>query len=125
MVALRADGSAAGWLKLTVESAMTKLYDQRLYRGLSCFAGERDGVLTIGCFLVDSRLRRRGVARELLRAAVREARSIGARAIEAFPRRAEAISDGELWLGPYPLFVAEGFAVVNDFGPYPVLRLNL
>ncbi len=125
MVALDATDTAVGWLKVTPVAAVSKLYEQRLYRGLACFDGDRRGVLTVGCFLIDERLRRSGIARELLRAAVREGRLSGARAIEAFPRRAEGVSDAELWLGPYPLFVSEGFEVVHDFGPYPVLRLML
>jgi GNAT superfamily N-acetyltransferase len=125
IVALGEDDAAIGWMKLTTATALPKLYSQRLYRNLACFGGDRTGVMTIGCFLVDSRFRRQGVARELLRAGIAEARALGARAIEAFPRRAEGVSDAELWLGPSGLFVEQGFEVVHDFAPYPVLKLEL
>ncbi len=125
IVALDAAQGVVGWLKITDQSAVSKLYQQRLYRGLPCFEGDRSGVMTIGCFLVEPRLRRQGVARGLLRAALREARAAGARVLEAFPRRGDAVPEAELWLGPYPLLRAEGFQVVHDFGPYPVLRLTL
>jgi GNAT superfamily N-acetyltransferase len=114
-----------GWLKLTRATLLPKLYEQRLYRNLPCFSGARDGVFTIGCVLVDPALRRRGVARSLLRCAVDTARALGGSAIEAFPRRADSVADAELWLGPYSLFLEAGFEVVHDFAPYPVLRLSL
>lgn len=114
-----------GWLKLSKAVSLPKLYAQRLYRNLPCFSGARDGVLTIGCVLVDPGFRRRGVARALLEGAVDAARALRGSAIEAFPRRAEGVADAELWLGPYSLFVGAGFEVVHDFAPYPVLRLTL
>ena len=104
---------------------MQKLYQQRLYKGLPCFAGPRTGVLTIGCMLVDEGLRRRGVARALVRHALQIAESHGASAIEAFPRRAEHAAAAELWTGPFNLFVELGFKIVSDFAPYPVLRYDV
>lgn len=120
-----ADGHAVGWMKLCPAERMLKLYEQRLYRGLACFGGPRNGVLTVGCMLVDEDWRRRGVARSLLRAGVELAVAAGARAIEAFPRRAEPIQAHELWLGPLGIFLDAGFRVVNDFAPYPVLRYDV
>lgn len=125
VVALAPDGRVVGWMKLVQAERVPKLYEQRPYRGLPCFGGDRSGVFTVGCFLVDENERRKGVAKGLLRAGIDVARGVGARALEAFPRRAEDVSDAELFAGPFRLFVAEGFEVVNDFGPYPVLRLEL
>jgi len=119
------DGVAVGWMKLSPAERVPKLYDQRLYRGLPCFTGDRAGVLTIGCMLVDESWRRRGVARAMVRAGVKLAVDRRARAIEAFPRRSEQIGAPELWLGPLNVFLEEGFAIVNDFGPYPVLRYDV
>src|SRR5688572_26349230 len=50
MVAFDASGALIGWLKLAPVAVMTKLYSQRLYKGLPCFQ-DRDpaGVLTVGC----------------------------------------------------------------------------
>jgi GNAT superfamily N-acetyltransferase len=125
IVALGADGEALGWLKLIPAERVPKLYAQRLYKGLAIFNGDREGVLTVGCMLVDESVRRRGVARALVRRAVELAQSCGARAIEAFPRRHEQASPAELWTGPPAVFLAAGFQVVNDFGPYPVLRYEV
>lgn len=121
------DGAeVVGWLKVAPATAVTKLYDQRLYRGLPCFAGDRAGVFTIGCVLVHPAHRRRGVARDLVAGAVRIAPSWGARALEAFPRRPrEAVTDEELWTGPASVYAAAGFVEVHAFEPYPVLRREL
>lgn len=124
-VAMSSDGAAVGWLKLTESKHLDKLYSQRLYRGLPCFDGPREGIWAIGCILVDEAWRRQGVARRLLEAAIEGGRRRGARSIEAFPRRAEGVSDAQLWTGPVRLFLEAGFTTVHDFGPYPVLRLDL
>jgi len=113
---------AVGWLKLCPAERVPKLYDQRLYRGLPALAGSREGVLTVGCLLVDEDFRRRGVARALVRHAVVLAEARGARAIEAFPRRSDQAGPAELWTGPFSIFEEAGFQIVSDFGPYPVLR---
>jgi GNAT superfamily N-acetyltransferase len=124
VVALAGD-HAVGWMKLCPAERVSKLYEQRLYKGLPCFGGPRDGVLTVGCMLVDEDWRRRGVARSLLRAGVELAVESGARAIEAFPRRHEQAHAPELWLGPLNVFIEAGFRIVNDFAPYPVLRYDV
>jgi GNAT superfamily N-acetyltransferase len=124
VVALAGD-RVVGWLKLAPAESVPKLYAQRLYRGLPCFSGARDGVFAVGCLLVDPEARRAGIAGALLDRAVELARSKGGRAIEAFPRRAEPMSDAEAWTGPLSLFTKRGFEIVHDFAPYPVMRLAL
>jgi len=124
VVALHA-GQAVGWLKLCPAERVAKLYDQRLYRGLPAFSGPRDGVLTVGCLLVDEAVRRRGVARALVQGAVAIAEARGARCIEAFPRRSDQAGPAELWTGPFRIFEEAGFKIVSDFGPYPVLRYDV
>jgi GNAT superfamily N-acetyltransferase len=120
------DGSRAlGWMKIAPAASVPKLYAQRLYARLPCFDGPRDCVMTIGCALVDPAERRTGVASELLSAAIALARRRGAASLEAFPRRAEGLRDDEAWTGPFSLFERAGFRVVNDFSPYPVMRLSL
>jgi GNAT superfamily N-acetyltransferase len=123
VVALHA-GQAVGWLKLCPAESVPKLYDQRLYRGLPALSGGREGVLTVGCLLVDEEFRRQGVARALIQHAVVVAEARGARCIEAFPRRADLVGPAELWTGPFSVFEQAGFKIVSDFGPYPVLRYD-
>ena len=124
VVALR-ESQAVGWMKLCPAETIPKLYDQRLYKGLFCFNGPRDGVLSIGCLLVDEEQRRTGVARALARKGVELAKQSGARSIEAFPRRGDLAGPAELWTGPITVFLDLGFKIVNDFQPYPVLRYEV
>ncbi|HWA74787.1 MAG TPA: GNAT family N-acetyltransferase [Polyangiaceae bacterium] len=113
------------WMKLTSAARVNKLYDQRLYKNLPCFSEDRSRIFTIGCFFVDPGYRRQGLTRRLVAAGVELSRSAGAAAVEAFPRRAELLADEELWTGPFSAFRQEGFEVVHDFAPYPVLRRTL
>jgi GNAT superfamily N-acetyltransferase len=120
-----AEDDVVGWLKLAPASVMQKLYEQRPYRGLPCFQSPRDGVHTIGCFLVAPHRQRQGIARSLLHAAIEWSRVHGVRAIEAFPRRGELLRPADMWLGPAQCYFDAGFVEVNEFAPYPVLRLTL
>ncbi len=123
LVALAGDGRVVGWMR--IGPRMPKLRGLPVYRGLPLEEGP--GVVAIGCFLVDPAVRRRGVANALLAAAPAFARSLGAHAIEAYPRKAEErISDDEVWMGPLGAFAAAGYRPVHEaFAPYPVLRLAL
>jgi GNAT superfamily N-acetyltransferase len=122
VVAELPSGRIIGWMKLEPAASLPKLYAQRPYRALSCFGGDRSRVLCVGCFLVDPDFRRQGVARALLRTGLELARTRGAAAVEAFPRRAEGIGDEELFTGPLSLFASEGFGIVSEQTQYPVLR---
>jgi GNAT superfamily N-acetyltransferase len=127
VVAIGCDGGdrIIGWSKLGQPLELSRLYGGRLYKGLACFDGDRQGVFAVGCLLVDPSVRRRGVATALVRGQVDYARALGGRMLEAFPRGAVDVSDGEQWMGPTAVYSALGFRVVHDFAPYPVLRLDL
>lgn len=126
LIARAEDGQIIGWMKLSPASSMRKLYDQRLYRKLPCFEGDRSGVFTIGCLLVHPSWRKRGVARALISKGVELAPAWGARSIEAFPRRVpEGAHDADLFLGPEGVYLENGFRVVHEIGPYPILRRDL
>src|SRR5690606_2082514 len=64
-VVAREGAAIVGWMKLTRAERVEKLYAQRVYRGLPCFAGDRRDVFTIGCVLVDPEVRGTGVAHGL------------------------------------------------------------
>jgi len=122
LVALDGD-AVVGWVKLAPRATMPKLRRLPVYRALDL--GTDDGVMAVGCLLVDPSHRRRGVSRALLLAARVEAERSGARALEAYPhRRAEALRDEELWMGPLCLYESLGFKVVAGDVAYPVLRLT-
>lgn len=125
IVAEAGSGELIGWLKLAPALVAKKVYEQRLYKSLPCFQRDPTGVLSVGCLFVRESERRRGVATALLRGAIDLARAAGARAIEAFPRSDTDVADAALMMGPLALFLREGFEIVNDFTPYPVVRLRL
>jgi len=125
IVALDATGRVVGWMKLAPAIAVPKLYAQRLYKGLPCFDGDRSGVFTVGCFLVDESVRKTGVAHALLAAGIELARSLGGTAVEAFPRVAPDVEGEHLWTGPEGVFRRAGFERVHDLAQYPVLRKSL
>jgi GNAT superfamily N-acetyltransferase len=124
-VAFDGGGAVVGFLRLEAAHSLPKLYRERVYRDLPCLSGSRTGVYTVGCFFVEEAHRRRGVARTLLRHAIGEVRARGGTAIEAFPRRGEGLPVEQAFTGPFELFMSEGFTVVHDFAPYPVLRLSV
>lgn len=121
----KAGEQVIGWTRLRSPEQMKKTYEGRLYRGLPCFGGAREGIMTLSCFLVDPSFRKQNVARSLLDEVVSWARSQNLRALEALPRGAADVSDGEQWMGPLSLYDSAGFSLVHDFSPYPVLRLSL
>ena len=119
----RANGDVVGWMKLTWRRALPKLTARVPYRELDLDPAR---VLSIGCFLVDPAMRRRGVARALVKGAIGIAPTWGARFLEAYPRRsAHALHDGEAWTGPERVFVELGFEVAREAPQYPVLRFAL
>lgn len=131
-VVARRDSTVLGWMKVVPAAAVTRLYDQRVYRRLPCFeqAPEvRQNTYTIACVYVAEAERGRGVARALLDAAIVAARDAGAVALEAFPRGApegeERLRADAVWMGPESMFVQAGFRAQTDFRAYPVLRRAL
>jgi GNAT superfamily N-acetyltransferase len=124
-IVARTSDLVVGWMKLERASALPKLYAQRPYRGVPGLAHDRAGVFSVGCFLIDPEWRRRGVASALLERGILAARAAGAQSIEAFPRRAEGVSDEQLFTGPIALYLKHGFVVAHEQSQYPVLRLTL
>ena len=71
-------------------------------------------IWSVTCFFVARPHRRRGVARKLLKAAVKYARSHGARLIEGYPTETHksSVPDVFAFMGPVSLFAANGFQEV-------------
>jgi GNAT superfamily N-acetyltransferase len=118
------EGQVVGWIRYGLP-ASNKLMQQRLYVGLTCFSGPRQGVVSVYCLLVSPERRRQGVARALLHGLIETATREGLTAIEALPRGATDVRDEELWTGPLALYLEAGFSLVHDFAPYPVVRHEL
>ena len=77
-----------------------------------------DSVWAVTCLLTRVGFRKRGVSRELARAAVDFARDRGARALEGYPITTTDVIDEELHVGTLGVFAAAGFAAVSR----PTLR---
>lgn len=101
-----ADGAPVGWCAYGPRTDFVALQRSRT---LACDDPER--VWSVPCFFVKAGWRGRGVARSLLRAAVRVLRERGAAIVEAYPVRPPATSS-TAFTGTVPLFVSEGFEVV-------------
>ena len=122
-------------MKLVPRGAVPKLTSQGAYRALALGAEPSgSGVLSIGCFFVDPAHRRAGVARALLLAAERYARSLpGVHTIEAYPHHAShPLHDEEAFMGPEALLLACGYerwlpggVGEGEHTPYPVVRRRL
>ena len=113
------EGAVVGWMKLAPLEAVPKLTRLPVYRALP----SEPGSWAIGCFLIDPRHRREGIARALLRAAEEHVAAWGGRVLLGYPRRSsEPLHDEEAWQGPERLFVELGYAPIHDVPPYPVYR---
>jgi GNAT superfamily N-acetyltransferase len=75
-----------------------------------------EAVWTVNCFVVARDVRRSGVARALLRAAVAYAREHGARLVEGYPVRTNGgrLMSASLYTGTEGTFEGEGFAVAAE-----------
>ena len=71
------------------------------------------GVWAVTCVFTRAGFRKRGVSRELVRAAVDFARSRGARALEGYPITTKDVIVEELGVGTEGVFVAAGFSEVT------------
>ena len=111
------DGEPVAWCSIA---------PRETYRAGLCrpSGDEPDGVWSIACFYVPRRLRRRGIARRLLDAAVDHARSRGATVVEAYP--VDPDSPSYRFMGFVPLFEDAGFREVGTAGSRRhVMRLRL
>ena len=85
---------------------------------------DSEDVWSLVCFSVHPSWRRRGVAGELLEAAVSHAAACGARVLEAYPVRAgHPVVDA--FTGYLPMFLAAGFDAVRSAGRRTIVRRRL
>jgi GNAT superfamily N-acetyltransferase len=94
------------------------------FRPLGGLDGPDEGVWSVVCFFVPRRLRRSGLMRRLLAAAIDTARRHGATVLEAYP--VDASSPSYRFMGYVPAFRAAGFRTVGRAGTRRhVMRLDL
>lgn len=111
-------GKVAGWCQVGPRDRLNNLR-KRMVLGAD---GE---VWAISCFYVLPDHRRKTVATRLLRFVLADLTKRGVKRVEAYPRRGEGLSADDLWNGPEPMLVAEGFRVVREDATRPILGREL
>jgi GNAT superfamily N-acetyltransferase len=107
-----------GWCQVGERDRLSKL--ARSYR-----LPPDPNAWAISCFFIAPDQRRAGRAAFLLHSVIADLRQRGIRRLEAFPRTGLSLAPHQMWTGPQPLFLAEGFQLeVNDTAR-PVLALRL
>jgi GNAT superfamily N-acetyltransferase len=115
-------GDPVGWVSLGPREDFARLARSSVMKPV-----DEKPVWSIICFVVDPRLRHRGVARAMLAGALAWARAHGVTLIEAYPcERTAPVSDDAMWFGAKSMFDREGFVEVARRKPgRPVMRKTL
>jgi GNAT superfamily N-acetyltransferase len=115
-------GEPVGWVAVEPREAYP-----RLSRSRTLAAVDERPVWSLTCFFVARSHRRRGLTRALVRAALRHARSRGARIVEAYPvDRRERVADAWVYTGAASTFRALGFReVARRSATRPIVRKAL
>ena len=116
------DGAPVGWISLGPREDYAKLRRSPVMKAV-----DEAPVWSIVCFVVPAEQRRRGVARDLLEAAIAYARRRGVRLLEAYPvDKAGPARDDSLWFGVKAMYDRAGFTEVARRKPTrAVMRLAL
>ena len=101
-----AEGKAVGWCAVGPRETYPVLGRSRTLRPVDDRA-----VWSVTCFFVARPFRRKGVTEKLLRAAVKYARSCGAKIVEGYPVEG-AVADAFAWTGFVGVFRKAGFEEV-------------
>jgi GNAT superfamily N-acetyltransferase len=115
------DGIPIGWVAVAPRDEFPTLDRSRVLARV-----DDQPVWCINCFFIDRRHRRVGLMAGLIRAAVKYARSQGARIIEAYPYDPEGkTQNGSLFYGVVSEFAKAGFVEVARRSPHhPIMRLE-
>jgi GNAT superfamily N-acetyltransferase len=119
--------TAVGWVSVAPRPSYPGLDRSKITRSADPDEDVAD-VWSVTCFYVRAGRRRKGIAGELLSAAVAFAARHGAVAVEGYPKITEGVrrSAGELYHGTLTAFLAAGFQVVEQRSPTRALvRLPL
>lgn len=114
------DGQPAGWVAVAPREQFVRLQTSRTLQPI-----DDRPAWAIPCFFIARPYRGRGLGVQLLEAAVRYARSQGARLVEGYPvdPRSGRLPDAFAWTGVPALFAAAGFTEVARRSPTrPIVR---
>lgn len=122
-----------GWVRVGPRPSFVRVTGNRALRALAQAKHDDladESVWAVTCFVVKVGWRRRGIAADLLEAAVQLARESGASAVVGHPvdiaARSTRVGGSELYHGAASTFAAAGFEVVGRTGATRlVMRLDL
>ncbi len=113
------ESKVVGWCNTGPKTGYPRLMSDERF-----LSAEDAHIVSIVCYVVDSRFRRQGIARALLQHACMDARERGYVYVEAYPRLLEQTDAGH-YHGPQSLYAGEGFKVYKDLDTSCVMRLRL
>ena len=111
-----------GWCQFGPREELPRIERKRGYEA----AGE-ESLWRVTCFFIDKDHRKRGVAREALRAAIEVMKREGAKTVEAYPlgTAREKYSSSFLWAGTEHLFSQFGFRQTRKLGKTLVMSKRI
>jgi ribosomal protein S18 acetylase RimI-like enzyme len=112
------DGVPVGWVAIAPREEYIAIVRSPQYRPRD--AGGGDAVWAIVCFAIDKDARNRGMAAELLAAAVEYAFAHGASSVEAYPH----VSNATDYMGHTELYRRAGFAHVRNANKRAIVRIE-
>jgi ribosomal protein S18 acetylase RimI-like enzyme len=113
------EGEVVGWVAVEPRSAYEKLAHSKVLKPV-----DDQDVWSITCFFVKKQVRRRGIAVELIKAAVRHASQMGGRIVEGYPVDSAKESPAPfVFTGTASAFQQAGFKEVARHSPTrPIFR---
>lgn len=104
------EGQAIAWCALAPREDFIKLENSRVHKRI-----DNKIVWSIPCFFIHKDFRRSGVSVELLKGAIKYAKEIGIKIIEAYPTipTQEKLPDSFAWIGLFKSFERAGFQIVD------------
>lgn len=111
------DDKVAGWCQAGPRDRLEKL--TRQYD----LAADQ-GSWAVTCFFIKAEFRRQGLASYMLKEVLSGLKKLGAKRVEAFPKRGQPFDEMEEWTGPEEMYLGAGFKVVRNHPKRPVLAIE-
>ncbi len=116
---------AVGWCSFGPRPVFARLQRTRAYA-----RDDIEDVWSINCFFIDKKYRRKGLAREMLRAAIKFLKKRKIKIAEAYPvtltKDGKQLPAAFSYTGPIKIFEDEGFEIIQQLAPSrPLVRKKL
>ncbi len=120
------EGKPIGWCNCNTKSDCLECVAGRMYLAPLVETDTPDTavVKSVFCFVVAPEMRRMGIAKQLLERVCMDAKAEGYDFVEAYPIK-EFVSTQYDYMGPYNLYIIEGFSVFRDLGDRAIMRKKL